>query len=211
MKNLSFFLILLFLSLNVSAQEIGISLVKIWTQNEEIQDPLGIGVNLSADIWRVRLKFEYIHAKNERSYFGYITSGFMQYPSPYVLENVKCTSYYSAYEFSINLPSVVHYEEYGLAIGLGMTFDKFTVTRLGSTSGKTTSKFNDETKYGPFFAASISRDHFFWTPLKLELLYKVKSLSNGYYATDVELPFADIKKVHELQLNLMYNFRSDAP
>jgi hypothetical protein len=181
MKTLFVFLIFLFLSLNVSAQEIGISLVKIWTQNNEIQDPLGIGVNLSADIL------------NERSYFGYITSGFMQYPSPYIPENVGCTSYFSAYEFSINLPSVVHYEEYGLAIGLGMTFDKFTVTRMGSTSGKTI-EFNDETKYGPFFAASISRDHFFWTPLKLELLYKVKSLSNGYYATDVELPFVDIKR-----------------
>jgi hypothetical protein len=183
--------------LNVSAQEIGISLVKIWTQNKEIQDPLGIGVNLSADIL------------NERSYFGYITSGFMQYPSPYILEDVRSTSSFSAYEFSINLPSVVRYEEYGLTIGLGIAFDKFTVTRLGLTSG-TTIGFNDDAKDGPFFAASISRDHLFWTPLKFELLYKIKSLSNGYYATDIELPFADVKMVQELQLNLVYNFRSDA-
>lgn len=66
--------------------------------------------------------------------------------------------------------------------------------------------FEDETKSGPFFAASISREHILWQPIKLELLFKMKNLSSGHYATDIELPFADIKTVDELQLNLIYVF-----
>ncbi len=210
MKTLFIFLILLFLSLNVSAQEIGVSPVKIWTQNKEIQDPLGIGVNLNTDIWRVRLKIEYVYAKNERSYYGYVTYGFMQNPSPYILENVRSSSSFSAYEFSVNLSSVIRYEEYNLNIGFGITFDKFILTRTGLTSDITI-EFKDDTKNGLFFATSISRDHILLKPIKVELLYKIRSLSNRYYATDVELPFADIKTVQELQLILAYNFCSDAP
>jgi hypothetical protein len=35
----------------------------------------------------------------------------------------------------------------------------------------------------------------------------MKNLSSGHYATDIELPFADIKTVDELQIILVYGFR----
>ena len=143
----------IFLAANISAQEIGISPVIIWTHNYEIQNPLGVGGSLSKDIWKMKLKVEYIFAKNERSYDGYMTYGFLMAPSPNSLEHINSTSSFTAYEFSINIPQAV-YAEYCLTFGLGLTFDRFTATRKGLTSGKMVT-FEDETKSGPFLLSQF--------------------------------------------------------
>jgi hypothetical protein len=194
----------LFFSLNIHAQEIGISLVKIWTYNYEIQNPYGIGFSLSKDIWNVKVKAEYIYAKNDRSYEGYMEYGFLIPPSPYSSEQINSTSSFTAYEFSVNLSQAL-YADYLWSVGFGITFDKFTATRKGLTSGKTVN-YDDKTKSGPFLAVSISRNNIVWQPIRIEILYKIKALSNGYSATDIELPFAGIKTVQELQLSLAYRF-----
>jgi hypothetical protein len=169
-----------------------------------MQNPFGFGITLSKDVWKVKLKFEYIYAQNERSYDGYITYGFLMVPSPFAFEHINSTSTFTAYEFSINIPQVFQYAEFYLNISSGITFDKYIATRKGLTSGKTI-VFDNGKKSGPFFSISISKNNIIRPPIKVELSYKIKYLSNLYNATDVELPFADIKTVQELQFNIVYS------
>jgi hypothetical protein len=208
MKTLIFYLMLLVPSLEVNAQEIGISPIKIWTQNKELQNPFGVGAHLSCDIWRLRVKAEYIYARSERSYYGYVVYGFMAYPSSLVEEHVRSTSYFSAFEFSINIPSIIQVDDYGLNIGFGISFDNFNVIRSGLASSETAEL--DDAKFGPLFAISISRGHIFWQPITIELLYKIKGLSNTMSVTDIEQPFVDLKRIQSLQLNVIYSFHDDA-
>jgi hypothetical protein len=185
---------------NAIAQELGIAPVKIWTNNYEIQDPVGVGLSISKTIWRVKFRAEYLYANNERTYSGYISYGFMIYPLPNI-ENVKSTSSLSAYEFSVSFPILFYNSNSCLNLGFGYSFDTYSADRIGLTSWKMVS-FGNVLKSGPFFISSI--DYSLFLSLKLEFTYKLKSLSNGPFATDVELPFMNIATVHVLQLIVLY-------
>jgi hypothetical protein len=182
------------------AQEIGIAPVKLWTNNYEIQDPMGIGITISTVVWKVRLNAEYVFAQNGRTYSGYLAYGFMAFPMPN-RENVRSTSSLKAYEFSVSFPLLAVKSDFGLHMGLGYSFDTYSADRTGMTSGNKVS-FGTVAKSGPFFMSSL--EYFLSTSLRIELGYKVKVLSTDVMATDIELPFAGIVTVHELQLNFAY-------
>lgn len=185
------------------AQEIGVFPAKIWTNNYEMQNPFGFGIFLGKDIWKMELRFEYIYARHKRTYDGYLTQGFLVVPSPFIFERVNSTATFNAYELSLSVPELVHLEGFDLGLGLGLTFDRYTATRKGATSGETVD-FDDAKKRGIFLAGSISRNNIIWPRVKLEFSYKIKGLSNLNSATDVELPFEGIENVQELQLSVIY-------
>jgi hypothetical protein len=147
------------------------------------------------------LKGEYIFAMNERTYTGYTAHGFLLPPSP-AMENIRSASSFSAYEFGVSFALLGHRSDFGINIGFGYSFDSFTADRTGLTSGEKTS-FDGGTKIGPFVSFSVDYDMF--RALSLELNYKIKGLSRGNMATDIELPFANITDVRELQLSVSYH------
>ena len=129
-------IILLSLAFTIaSAQTIGVSPVKIWTHNYEMQNPMGFGVSVSKAIGIVTIKGEYVFAKNERTYNGYLAGGFMTLPPP-PTENVKSRSSFSAYEFSFSIAVLGRRSDFNLDIGFGYSFDSFTTDRTGLTSGQ---------------------------------------------------------------------------
>ena len=191
-------------SLFIKAQEIGISPVKIWTSNDELKDPIGIGISLGENFWDVKFKLEYIHASNERSYYGHLINNIILYQNSHDIENVNSSSSLNAYEISANFCQKL-YKEYNFYSGVGVTFDEFKLKRTGINSGKITN-FDNDWRRGVFFAFTFSRDQLFWQPITFEALYKIKWLSEGVYTTQIELPFEKIGTGQELQLNLVYKF-----
>jgi hypothetical protein len=187
----------------INAQEIGIFPVKIWTNTYEIQNPYGFGLIIGKDIWKLNFRFEYIHAENERSYNGYMTYGFLIAPSPYSLEHISSKSALNSYEILVSITEFLKYDNFSLNFGFGLTFDKYKAERKGSTSGKTI-EFMDNSKSGTLISLSVCRKNIIWLPLEAEISYKLKTLAESIYATDVELPFSNIRTVQELHLSIIF-------
>ena len=207
MKNLSYiFLILFHMSIsNSKAQELGISLAKLWTDNSEIQNPYGFSITVFQPILKLGLKAEYVSAINKRNYYGFLISGFMIYPSEVYPENVVSKSSYRAFELSLIVPKIIKHKLFVFNLGVGITFDSFKGERQGLHSGKKANLY-EEHKMGIFYAISISRDGLLELPIKIELLLKHKSLMGGTYTTDIEQPFGGSVDIKELQFNLSYVF-----
>jgi hypothetical protein len=193
-------MLLIMILAHAKAQVVGVSPVKIWTNNYEIQNPVGIGVSLSKTIGFITWKGEYIYARNERTYSGYLSGGLLVPPLP-PIENINSTSSFSAYEFSLSLELLSRKSSMDINIGIGFSFDSYSADRVGSTTGIKTS-FKSGIKSGPFI--SFSNDYHIGNAVSIGLCYKIKGFLQREMATDIELPFANIKTVCELQLNISY-------
>lgn len=186
------------------AQEIGISPTKLWTNNYEIENPLGFSLYYFHPIGRLGVKLEYVSAKNERSYYGFLNGGFLLRPEDYIQDSISSKSTFRAIEFSLQITKIFGAFQYYLNIGAGITFDKFMRDKFGLSSGKKYSTY--ENKVGLFYLVSVSRQNIFGIPIKLEILFKHKGLMEGNYATDSEQPFVSAIEVKELQFNFAYVF-----
>ena len=204
MKKLIFVVISFFFVTFNHAQEIGISPTKLWTNNYEIENPFGFSVYYFQPIGRLGVKLEYVSAKNERSYYGFLNGGFLLRPEDYIQDSISSKSSFRAIEFSIQIPKIFGAFHNYLNIGAGITFDKFTRDKFGLSSGKKYSTY--ENKFGVFYLVSVSRQDIFGLPIKFEILFKHKGLMEGNYATDSEQPFVSAIEVKELQFNFAYVF-----
>jgi hypothetical protein len=204
MKILIFLLAGFIFFINTNAREIGIAPVKIWTDNKEIQNPIGFSIYYFQPIGKFGIKFEYVYAKNSRSYYGFLNGGFLLRKEDYIEDSISSNSIFRAIEFSLQFPKLFEIFQNHLNIGAGITFDKFTGEKIGLSSGR---EFNsDEDKFGIFYSVSISREKIFKLPLKVEVLFKHKALSSGSYAADAEQPFVGTIDVKVLQINFAYIF-----
>ncbi|MFH1196333.1 MAG: hypothetical protein V1720_11530 [bacterium] len=206
MKNVKYFIIVLLISFQLNAQEIGLSGVKTWTNNYEFQNPIGFNINIYQKIWKIGLKLDYTYAVNEREYYGLILYGFFGYDHIPVWENVKSHSFYNAVDLSLIIPDILEVEENFLNAGFGYEWNTFAGYRTGSTSNKRVNLF-DESKPGFFYTLSISRYDIFNLSLKAELIWKQKFLTTDICVEDLEQPFEDLEDIIELQLNIAYVFK----
>ena len=204
MGKLTGVIVIFLFAINLYPQEIGISPVKLWTNNREIENPIGYGIHAFLPMGKFGVKFEYMAAKNERSYYGFVSGGFIISPEDFIQESITSKSSYRAFEFSAHIPRLFEFYQIYLNIGAGMTFDKFTRNKTGLSSGKEYSI--SENKFGVFYAISLSRYDIFGLPLKMEILFKHKGLAAGNYATDSDQPFVEAMDIKELQLNFAYMF-----
>ena len=203
-KMIKYVIILFSLSLNLNAQEIGIAPVKLWTDNYEIENPLGISIYYLQPIGKLALKLEYILAKNERNYFGLLNGGFLISPQDFIQDNILSKSTFRAFEISCQVPGLFEVLQNDFSIGAGISFDKFTKNKIGLNTGKEYTFSED--KYGMFYLVSLSRKNIFGLPIKLEILFKHKGLKGGNFATDSDQPFVSATDIKELQLNIAYVF-----
>lgn len=204
MKKLLFVIITFAYVSFICAQEIGVSPTKLWTNNYEIENPFGFSMYYFQPIGGLGIKLEYVSAKNERSYYGFLNGGFLLRPEDYIQDSISSKSSFRAIEFSLQIPKIFGAFQNYLNIGVGITFDKFTRDKYGLSSGKKFS--NSENKFGVFYLVSISRQDIFGLPIKFEILFKHKGLMEGNYATDSEQPFVSAIEVKELQFNIAYLF-----
>jgi hypothetical protein len=204
MKNTKYVIMLFILALKLNAQEIGIAPTKIWTNNFEIENPVGVSIYYLHHAGRLALKLEYVSANNERSYFGLLNGGFLIRPEDYLQDNIVSKSTFRAIEISCQIPAVFEILQNNISLGAGISFDKLTRNKAGLSTGK---EYNyTEDKHGFFYLISLSRHNILGLPIKLEVLFKHKGLSEGNYATDSDQPFVSAIDVKELQLNFAYTF-----
>ncbi|MBU0472584.1 MAG: hypothetical protein KKF62_00325 [Bacteroidetes bacterium] len=202
-KIISLLVIFLFTT-NIYSQEIGVAPVKVWTNNYEIENPYGFSIYVFQPLGRLGIKFEYLTAQNERNYYGFLNGGFLVKPEDFIKDSITSKSSSRAFEISLIMSKIAELFGNHFNIGAGVTYDKFSRDKIGLSSGKVFRL--SESKYGLFYALSISRENILGFPIKLELLFKHKGLKGGIFATDTEQPFTGSMDVKELQVNLAFMF-----
>ncbi|MGD8306964.1 MAG: hypothetical protein PVF17_09935 [Ignavibacteria bacterium] len=208
MQNIKFVILCLSILLitNLNAQQVSISPTKVWSNNYELNNPVGISISIYQPIWKLGLKAEFLYASNEREYFGYPVYGYFADSPEFGPENVRSNSVLQSYEFSVWIPSIVNISDLAaLNVGVGLSVDRFSAEREGLSSGELVNITSDS-KFGFLYAISIETGNFFSLPIKLGIAYKHKSLMSSTYVTDTEQPFVDAVDLKELQFSVGYQF-----
>lgn len=204
MKKLLLFFVLSVFVQSGYALELGLHSAKFWTTNYEIRNPFGYGFYIYQEIGKVGAKVEYSISGSERNFSGLMYGGFMLYPEDQIIQPIKSKSEYTSLDLSLVFPKIFSYEMTILNIGIGLSYNKFNVERIGETTQK---KFIDnDNKLGFFYALSVSQQNIFNTPVNISIQFKHKLLSSGNYTLDVETPFSNLKDIKELQLSIGYMF-----
>ena len=207
MKRNMYILILLILAVNLSAQEVGVSAAKLWSDNYEIQNPTGFSLYLYQQIWKIGIKTEFTLASNERHYYGLLSPGF---PNEYFPESVISHSNYRSIEFALIVPKLINYKSFNFNIGTGIAIGKFSGERQGVNSERKV-KLYSENKFGLFYVLSISKERILKSPIKIELLYKHKNLIGTVYVADApagfEQQFQGDINMRGLQINISYQLK----
>ncbi|MDF1612443.1 hypothetical protein [Stygiobacter electus] len=159
MITVKYFFVALAFFVNSNAQEIGIAPTKIWTDNKEIENPYGLSVYFFQPIGKFGVKFEYVSAKNSRSYYGLLNGGFLIAPEDFVQDSISIKSTFRAIELSAHLQKLFEVFHNYINIGVGITFDKLTREKVGLSSNKRFETY--ENKFGIFYAISISHQNIF--------------------------------------------------
>lgn len=203
-----FYAVLLFLILfpaQYKAQELGVIADKIWTDNYEMGNPVGIGFYYMQPIGRFGIRVEYIYAGHSRHYTGQLSYGFMLYPPEYADENIKSEASYSSAAVGLYINKFVTLAGIDFNFGAGISIDKFECKRTATVTGRQ-STISPDKKYGYYFAASFSKEYIFKIPLKVELQYRLKAIESSVYTTDIEQPFIGINGVKEVSVAVAYLF-----
>ncbi len=200
-KSISIFI---FLCGTLSAQHIGISFSKTWTDNYELENPNGFSINISqVFIDKFEVQFEYSKFENRREFFGHVVSGFLPQPAP-PMENVQSESRLQVYDISVKY-FVLQLDELSIAFGAGLSLNKMDGRRVGTESDRTAPLF-DEDSFGISGIFYLESRAVRALPVTLYLTIQKKQISSGNIATDIETPFSNSLDTWVLQTGIKFKF-----
>jgi hypothetical protein len=200
------FVILLFFN-SISAQHIGISFSKTWTDNYELENPNGFSINISqVFIDKFEVQFEYSKFENRREFFGHLIGGFLPVPpSPQdTRENVQSESRLQVYDISVKY-FLLQLDELSIAFGAGLSLNKMDGRRVGTESDRTAPLF-DEDSFGISGIFYLESRAVRALPVTLYLTIQKKQISSGNQATDIETPFSSSLDTWVLQTGIKFKF-----
>ncbi|MGE5621265.1 MAG: hypothetical protein ACM3U0_01695 [archaeon] len=204
MKFLVVFILLCIFSGSLYSQEIGVSAVKMWSDNYQLKNPAGFGFHIQLPVWKTAFRFQYTYAESKRDYYGFLLSGFLTEPSPQ--ENVRSRSYMNSYDFQLMFPKLFSINKVVyFSLGLGLSWDTFEGNRTGLQSGRKYVLYA-QTKNGIMYAAGISYERLFDLPLKLELMFRQKGLFGGVTVVDIEQPYGQAIGMTIIQFGTAFMF-----
>ncbi|MCH7612885.1 MAG: hypothetical protein IIB45_05940 [Candidatus Marinimicrobia bacterium] len=191
----------------VSNQEIGIIGSKSWTNNQDIENPLGFGLYIAQPLFqKLHVRLEFSRHTNQRKYIGTTYDGGpVGYNSK--TELIKSYAYINSLELSF-IYSVLESKYFNLKIGPGINTNSLDANKKGMETGRPVAVLGVD-KFGLSLLINIVTNELKFVPLRLNCLYKRRYL--GYIgatrvATDIENPFEDLIDISELQLGLSYSF-----
>ena len=199
----AFVVIIIFINSSYT-QDIGIHGVKSWTDNYEIENPLGVGFFISLPIKEnlFRINFDYTYLKNTRKYTGRIISGFIPVDQFSEVENIESSSFQNSYNISF-LIRTYSWESNLLFLGLGFNVSRFDGHRKGLSTGIERDLW-ESNKHGLLFSLSFVKIDIISSRINMMANIKYKLLGGGNFATDIENTFSDEMEIIEVQLGLSY-------
>lgn len=205
MKRITLLILIFFNSILIS-QEIGLNTSKSWTDNYEVGNPLGFGIQFYQPVSIAGFKFEFSKAENNLSYEGQLVYGFIVPPDRFNDERIESKFELQSYELSVAFNDLIDYSKFALNLTIGGSIDNFNTKRIGTTSLRST-EFS-ETKYGFLYSVSLSYSNLFNLPIKPFILFKQKFMKGTTLATDVEQLFQGNIELKQVQLGIYYLFKN---
>lgn len=183
------------------SQEIGVLGSKYWTDNSELQNPLGFGAYLSKDIselFSVKLSYEYL--SNERVYDGTTSNGLIGENT--VQERIKSNSHANLWKLHFSV-SPIRFELLRFYTGIVLSNNFFNAERHGQQTGRNVPLHNGQ-KFGIGLFFNIQMLPLETIPILITVNASKEYLGTSSMATDVDLPFAKKMTTTNLQLCLGY-------
>lgn len=184
-----------------SSQEIGIIGSKYWTNNSELQNPLGFGIYLSKDfstLFSIKLNYEYL--ANERIYEGVTGTGILGENA--VQEKIKSSSRANLWKLSFAIVPL-DLELLRFYTGLALSSGSFSADKHGQQTGKKVSSLDGQ-KFGAGFFFNIKTPPFKIIPIVITVNVSRDYFGTSSMATDIETPFSQKMTTTNLQICLGY-------
>jgi len=186
-----------------SAQEVGVFITRIYSDNAEMENPFGLGVFFSKNISRsfiVGISCE--RFANERTYDGYTCVGLGFDP---VWEPIKSSVNTNILKLRLTgIPLQYEYISFGVGSAVSMTF--ISISKRGSQTGRSVPAQGGQ-KFGYGFSMLARVTPLKSLPLKInveaqrDFLGKSKS-----FATDTENPFYGKIVLTNITIGVSYSF-----
>ena len=195
------FVALIFISNLAFGGSIGLSLSQMWTDNYELENPIGLSAHFTQSLMKkTRLRLEYSLSMNERNYFGVLVGGFLSPEDPQ--ENVRSRSYVKSFEADL-LYDVISTKRLSLGLGGGVHQTSLSANRKGLETGRETNLVG-QNKYGVLAVAYIEIDRLLHLPLSFSIMAKYKSSNTSPVPLDTEAPFTSAIQLKLIQFGLSY-------
>lgn len=205
MKQGRVWIIAFLIPMSAFAQEIGLSVGKLWTNNEELQNPLSFSVyGAYAFAPKFKLRLEYAYAQNEREFFGLVLGGFEQGPKPGEEEVVQSRAQMHTVEGSLFF-QVVRLKHFRFDLGAAFSMNWLRGSREGRESGTKVDLF-DSNKFGLGVALLVETVDVVPFPVSFHLLLKRKSLRSSETPLDAESPLSSAVDISQVQVGAAYRF-----
>lgn len=202
----SIFVVLLLFN-SISAQHLGISFSKLWTDNYELENQNGFSINISQTFVKYfEVQFEYSKFENRREFFGHLIAGFLPVPpSPEVArEIVQSEARLQVYDISIKY-YILKLDNLSAAFGIGFSLNMMDGRRFGTETGRTATLF-DEDSFGVSGILYLESRAIKILPATLYLTIQKKQISSGVQPTDIESPFSNSLDTWVLQTGIKFKF-----
>jgi hypothetical protein len=197
-------LLLIFLYLEASpCQEIGIVASQTWTDNAELQNPVGFGVYLATNPSKpicFRITYEYL--SNRRVYEGFMVGG--QLPTNAVFEQIQSSSHANLWKLNL-LAVPLQYRSTSFAIGAVMSTNFYSGNKKGALTGKSFDSINGQ-KFGIGYVFQIHIFPLESLPIAIGISASREFLGYSNMATDTDAPFAASMSTTNIQLAAGYSF-----
>lgn len=198
--------LLLLFPLFSTAQEVGISTLKINSGHYELESPRGIGLAAAYPLNKnLRLAMEYGYFKNERVYYGFLTGGFF-IATPPTPQSVESNTTLHVLEIGVMIDLFRIYN-FQISANPSLGWHMLDANRYGRSSGESVDLFGI-TKPGLGFALRLETPDVRSLPFIFFLSGKAKVLlSSNISITDVEVPFHEEIGLTQFQAGVSFRFK----
>lgn len=189
----------------VFGQEIGIAGSKSWTNNQDLENPLGFSLYLSQPLFqKLHVRVEFSRHTNQRKYIG-ITDEGGPVGNNSKTELIKSDAYINSIELSFICP-IFETNYLNVNIGSGISTSSLDANKKGTETGRPIGVLGVN-KVGLSLILQFETKQFTSFQIYPNFLFRYKYLSPAFSeATDIENSFNNPFMLSELQIGLSYSF-----
>ena len=196
--------IVLFLS-NADGQELGLLSSQAWTDNEELGNPLSIGVYGSLNLpssFVLEISFDYF--SNDRTYNG-VTSDNGVLPQNLVSEPIQSSSQSRMWKVTLCYEPL-RFDWISVGIGPSVSTSFFSGDRRGTLTGRRAGGGGGQ-KFGFGYSFAIRIVPMGSLPIAISIAASKVLLGASAFVTETDNPFALPIRFTVLRLNVGYSFK----
>jgi hypothetical protein len=206
MKYFNLMLLLVMFSLCACGQEVGVTGLKLWSDNDQLENPFGFGIYAASSVAKkMNARLEYNYVAKTRLFTGQIPETVNPDPkadpeTEAIEGRARLHAVDLSFLFEMIQTSMVNID-LGFVLGLNILGGK----REGLSTGLS-ADWSGATKFGIGLAGMLKTPEIQNLPLSFNVVFKQKLLRSSTASADEEDPFSDSLNISQLQIGIAYKF-----